>query len=444
MCGPIPSPMAPRPTTGCLIFGGSAWQWDTRRCQYYLHHFLISQPDLNFHNPQVQQALLGTVRFWLDLGVDGYRLDAVNFFFHDVQLRDNPGRAHRIQTTPTPRSTRSIPTGGSATSTTKADPRTCLFCSACGLYPTGTRIPPWLGKSATTTDWRGWPSTPPGATNCTWRIASTCWALRTMPPFCTASWRVSTGSSVTAGPAGPCPTTMWCAWRRGGAEPIPTHVCCGLAAAFQVSLRGTACLYQGEELGLPEAQRLRFEDLQDPYGITMWPQFQGRDGCRTPMPWQANALHAGFTAGDKPWLPVATIHRALAVDQQAGKPNSMLSFFTQLLRWRRAQVALREGALTLLPVEPQVLAFTREHPAQTLLRALQLQRPARVHWRCQRRGVAPACSRVAACKARAATRVTAILGAACFCRRPPSRRPAKPGAAEVRCASQQLRQVPAR
>src|SRR5574343_1511627 len=80
------------PNNWLSIFGGSAWQWDTRRCQYYLHNFLTSQPDLNFHNPQVQDALLATVKFWLDLGVDCYRLDTANFYFHDAQLLDNPPR----------------------------------------------------------------------------------------------------------------------------------------------------------------------------------------------------------------------------------------------------------------------------------------------------------------------------------------------------------------
>ncbi|MEY5022373.1 MAG: Oligo,6-glucosidase 1, partial [Pseudomonadota bacterium] len=80
------------PNNWLSIFGGSAWQWDTRRRQYYLHNFLTSQPDLNYHNPDVVEAILGTVKFWLELGVDGYRLDTANYYFHDKQLRNNPGR----------------------------------------------------------------------------------------------------------------------------------------------------------------------------------------------------------------------------------------------------------------------------------------------------------------------------------------------------------------
>jgi len=163
---------------------------------------------------------------------------------------------------------------------------------------------------------------------------------------------------------------------RGGA-PHPDARLLRLAAAFQASLRGTVCLYQGEELGLPEAE-LRFEDLQDPYGITMWPQFKGRDGCRTPMPWTADAAHAGFTTGAKPWLPVAATHTALAVDQQAGRADSLLSYFTQLLHWRRQQPALLHGCMTLLPEHPQVLAFVREDGAQRVLCAFNFSDSAAV------------------------------------------------------------------
>ena len=138
-----------------------------------------------------------------------------------------------------------------------------------------------------------------------------------------------------------------------------------LAAAFRASLRGTICLYQGEELGLPEAD-LAFEDLQDPYGITMWPQFKGRDGCRTPMPWAADEPNAGFGTA-KPWLPVAAEHLQLAVDRQAGRSDSLLAYFTRLLHWRRQQPALVHGSMSLLPCDEQVLVLVREHDGQRVL-----------------------------------------------------------------------------
>jgi alpha-glucosidase len=154
------------------------------------------------------------------------------------------------------------------------------------------------------------------------------------------------------------------ATRWGGPNPDPRLL--RLAAAFQVSLRGTVCLYQGEELGLPEAN-VAFEDLQDPYGITMWPEYKGRDGCRTPMPWQGDAPHAGFSDASRTWLPLDAAHRALAVDQQAGKAGSLLGYFTQLLAWRKQQPALIHGSMTVWPSHPQVLVFEREHQGQRVL-----------------------------------------------------------------------------
>jgi alpha-glucosidase len=148
------------------------------------------------------------------------------------------------------------------------------------------------------------------------------------------------------------------ATRWGGATPDPALL--RLAAALQMSLRGSPSLYQGDELGLPEAD-ITFEELQDPYGKEMWPEFKGRDGCRTPMPWSSSQLQAGFSAATKTWLPVAKTHVPLAVDQQQHDAGSLLNFYTQLLMWRRGVPALVKGSMHLLPAHPQVLAFVREH-----------------------------------------------------------------------------------
>jgi alpha-glucosidase len=140
-----------------------------------------------------------------------------------------------------------------------------------------------------------------------------------------------------------------------------------LAAVFQMCLRGSPCLYQGDELGLPEAD-VAFEDLQDPYGITMWPEFKGRDGCRTPMPWNSQAADIGFGDGQtQAWLPFTEAYRALAVDVQDKDAHSHLNFYRQLLQWRRMKPVLVHGEQTLLPVHPQVMAFVREHDGQRVL-----------------------------------------------------------------------------
>ncbi len=355
------------PNNWLSIFGGSAWQWDTRRCQYFLHNFLTTQPDLNFHSPQVQEVVLGTVKFWLDLGVDGYRLDTANFYFHDAQLRNNPGRGQPSPDNPDPAVNPFNPYGWQQHIYDKSRPENLAFLqrlrTLLDQYPNTTMVgeigdDDGLARVAEYTrggdklhmaycfDLLGGLHSAPYLHGVLQRFEDIagedgwpCWAL--------------SNHDV------PRLATRW-----GGAQPDPRLL--RLAAALQMSLRGTPCLYQGDELGLPEAE-LAFEDLQDPYGITMWPQFKGRDGCRTPMPWSASALHAGFTSGAKPWLPVAASHQGLTTDQQTRDPSSLLAFYRQLLHWRRDQPALVHGRMQLLPVQDQLLAFERLHGAERLL-----------------------------------------------------------------------------
>ncbi|MGS5084958.1 alpha-glucosidase family protein [Hydrogenophaga sp. A37] len=358
------------PNNWLSIFGGSAWQWDTRRCQYYLHNFLTSQPDLNFHNGEVQDALLATVKFWLDLGVDGYRLDTANFYFHDAQLRNNPGRGAPDPNNPDPAVNPFNPYGWQRHVHDKSQPENLVFLqrlrALLDQYPDTTMVgeigdDDGLARVAEYTA-----SGPNGERRLHMAYCFDLLGEAHDAPFL-HGFLSRFGEIV--GDGWPCwalsnHDVVRSATRWGGPTPDPRLL--RLAATFQASLRGTVCLYQGEELGLPEAQ-LAFEDLQDPYGITMWPQFKGRDGCRTPMPWSGDAAHAGFSSGPKTWLPVPPEHRALAVDRQQGLAESLLSHFTQLLHWRRAQPALRNGRMALLPVHPQVLAFERDDGTQRLL-----------------------------------------------------------------------------
>jgi alpha-glucosidase len=158
------------------------------------------------------------------------------------------------------------------------------------------------------------------------------------------------------------------ATRWGGATPAAAML--RLSAAMQTSLRGSSCIYQGDELGLPEVA-IAYEDLQDPYGITMWPEFKGRDGCRTPMPWVSSAPDLGFAPGGKaltkPWLPIAESHRHLAADVQTASPDSLLQFYRHLLRWRKTQPAILHGDMRLLEVNAQVFAFVRATESQRVL-----------------------------------------------------------------------------
>jgi len=364
------------PNNWLSIFGGSAWQWDTRRRQYYLHNFLASQPDLNFHSPQVQEALLATVRFWLDLGVDGYRLDVVNFYFHDKQLRDNPARGE--PTGEDPAVTAVNPYGWQWHRHDKSQPENLVFLrrlrALLDSYPDTTMV----GEI--------------GDDDGLARLAEyTSGGDKLHMAYCFDLLGTEHGAAYlhgvlqrfdqVVGTGWPCwalsnHDVVRVATRWGGAAPPAQAL--RLFAALQLGLRGSPCLYQGDELGLPEAE-IAFDDLRDPYGITMWPEFKGRDGCRTPMPWLAAAPDLGFGSGAaRPWLPLPEAHRPLAADLQEAQPTSLLNYYRQLLHWRRDQPALLRGAMLLLPRHPQVLAWIRELNGERILCAFNLaDRPTR-------------------------------------------------------------------
>ena len=152
---------------------------------------------------------------------------------------------------------------------------------------------------------------------------------------------------------------------RFGAPPEGNPALAKLMFALLCSLRGTTLIYQGEELGLPEVD-LRRDQLRDPVGDLYYPIAKGRDGCRTPMPWNAQAPNLGFTTG-KPWLPLGATHKALAVSEQERDPHSALIYARRILALRRASAALRLGDIQFLPAEKPVLAFIRGHESERIL-----------------------------------------------------------------------------
>jgi alpha-glucosidase len=158
--------------------------------------------------------------------------------------------------------------------------------------------------------------------------------------------------------------------RRGrGLPPDPAFA--RLLMAMLLSLRGSACIYQGEELGLTEAE-LTLEQLRDPFGIAYWPEFRGRDGSRTPIPWRAGAPHAGFTDGEMPWLPLPSAHHALAVDREEADQQALLHAFRRFLKWRRSQPALRSGELLPLDLPAPLVGFVRRTAGQSVLAVFNL------------------------------------------------------------------------
>jgi alpha-glucosidase len=352
-----PLPDGNPPNNWLSVFGGSSWQWDSRRKQYYLHNFLVSQPDMNFHNPEVQQAHLDNLRFWLARGVDGVRMDACNFHFHDRELRSNPAATNRDTATVTDVN----PYGMQAHIHDKTQPENLAFLQkirlllnefgAVAIGEVGADDA--LGVMADYT-----------ADGDKLHMA---YSFNLLTSVCTAAYIRSQVEQFEARVKG-----GWASWsvgnhdvmrvmsRWGGANPPPALA--KLVLAMQLSLKGTPCLYQGDELALTEAD-VPYELLQDPYGITFWPEFKGRDGCRTPMPWTSDAPHAGFTSG-KPWLPVAEQHIANAAAGQEGDPDSPLNFARRLIAWRRQQPQLTRGEIVFFDAPEPVLALRRDLEGQ--------------------------------------------------------------------------------
>jgi alpha-glucosidase len=360
------------PNNWLSLFGGSAWQWDTRREQYYLHNFLTSQPDLNFHSPAVQDALLEVAKFWLERGVDGFRLDVVNFYFHDAQLRSNPAQPAGQLAAGVPSNN---PYARQRHLYDKTQPENLLFLGRLRAlleqYPGAISI----GEIGDDQQYPTLASYTAGSDRLHMAYVFTLLTERCEPEYVHG---VLADYLREAGHAHVC-------WSLGNHD-VPRIVSrweqlggtagerARLLAAFLLALPGTVCLYQGEELGLPEAA-VPFELLQDPYGKAMWPEYKGRDGCRTPLVWDDGA-HGGFSQA-APWLPVSAAQLPLAAARQELDAGSVLNGYRHLLGWRNRQPALRLGGMTLLTAHPQVVAFVREHQGQAVLCAFNLSdRPA--------------------------------------------------------------------
>jgi len=351
------------PNNWLSIFGGSAWQWEPRRRQYYLHNFLVSQPDLNLHHPAVMQQMLEEVEFWLQRGVDGFRLDAINFCFHDPLLRDNPakpieqrkGRGYRADN----------PYAYQFHVYDNTRPENFTFLEA--LRKLVNRYSPavTLGEVSSENPLDTIIEYTSGTNRLhmaysfellvdnfsTDHIRSVIETLEAKCQDCWPCWAI--GNHDVARVAS--------RWADGG-TPGPRAK---LLNAFLFSLKGTACSYQGEELGLAEAEIPR-DALRDPYGIAFWPTFKGRDGCRTPLPWTEQEPAHGFSS-TKPWLPIPAQHRPLSVDRQLAANDSVLNAYRTFLQWRRRHLALRHGSIRFVDSPPDTLCFLREHEGRCLL-----------------------------------------------------------------------------
>ena len=323
------------PSNWQSVFGGPAWTWDARRGQYYLHNFLSSQPQLNVHNAQVQDALLGVMRFWLDRGVDGFRIDALNFAMHDPQLRDNPPapatdkprtRPFDFQLKKYNMSHPDIPhfieriraltdeyTDDSGAIFTVAEVGGDEAEAEMKAFTHGdTRLNSAYGFNFLYAD-----RLTPGLV---------CAALAEWPDEDGMGWPSWAFENHDA----PRAVSRWCA-------PEDRDAFARMKLLLLASLRGNIILYQGEELGLTQVD-IPFEQLQDPEAIANWPLTLSRDGARTPMPWKnggASEGEGGF-GSETPWLPLGEENLARSVERQAADPASLLSLTREVIALRRS------------------------------------------------------------------------------------------------------------
>lgn len=365
-----PRPDGSPPNNWQSVFGGSAWTFNARRGQYYLHNFLREQPDLNFHNLEVQEAIMNTAKFWFDKGVDGFRLDVVNFYFHDQELRDNPPNIADhgngcIQYEGL------WPYTMQAHVYDKSRPENVVFLeklrALCDQYDDRFLI----GEIGDDTPFALAADYTKGKTR-----LHTAYSTAMMAGQSTAVQAEDFMTPILEekkinGESWPCwafsnhdTTRVATRWQKNNPDNDPQFK--KMLIALMACLRGTFCIYQGEELGLREAE-LKFEDLVDPWGIATWPEWQGRDGCRTPMPWNEYEPHAGFAREDViPWLPVCRKHYPLAVRQQELDETSVLNFTKEFLKWRKNYHLLRTGLIEFMEFGSDIVAFKRFDEEETL------------------------------------------------------------------------------
>jgi alpha-glucosidase len=355
------------PNNWLSIFGGPAWQWDGERMQYYLHNFLKEQPDLNFHSAEVQDELLAVARYWLERGVDGFRLDTINFYVHDAELRPNPPLA------PEKRSDKIAPAVNPYTWQEhlydKNRPENPAFLKRLRAVMDG--FPAITSVGEVGDDQRGLEIQAEYTAG--GDKVHMCYGfdfLSPVPPTGTRIREVLDRHEQVVGDG-------WACWAFSNHDVMRHPSRWNLSeeairayAAVLLTLRGTVCLYQGEELGLTEAY-VAFEDLRDPYGIEFWPKFRGRDGCRTPIPWVQDHANGGFSDA-KPWLPMAVEHLDRAVARQDGDEDSTLAFYRKMIAFRKTRPALAKGSLEIVEARDDFLSLIRSYGGVRLFAAFNL------------------------------------------------------------------------
>lgn len=352
-----PAPDGGPPNNWLSTFGGSAWTLDPATGQYYLHTYLREQPDLNWRNPAVEAEMLGVMRFWLDRGVDGLRVDAVQNVIKDGRFRDNPPNpAFRPGDDPFTRLLRVFSGDRPEVHDVIARMRQVMEEYAGDrvligeIYNTPERLVAYYGE-------RG--------AGCHFPYN---FQLIVLP------WKAREIDAAIRRYESLLPPGAWPSWVLGNHDRSRVasrvgRVQARVAAVLLLTLRGTPTIYYGDEIGMMDVP-IPPGRVRDPFELNVPGMGLGRDPERTPMQWSA-APNAGFTTG-APWLPLAADYRETNVETQRCDPGSMLALHRRLLALRRAEPALSIGSYTPVDAEGDVLAYLREHEGSRFLIALNL------------------------------------------------------------------------
>jgi len=362
-----PKPDGNAPNNWLSAFGGPAWSYRPERRQHYHHKFLRQQPKLNWRNPEAKAAALAVLDFWLKRGADGFRLDVANAYLHDPALADNPPTAPQERT----------PAIWADAAELQRHLHDCnlpqnIDCLA-EIRRTVERYAGRFvfGEFSEGNERAGAFSAPDEGLHSSYTF-SMLRANKLSPDFVKNNYEGLAPHSRHWPSVAFSNHDMIRTVTRFGGAPDGDPALAKLMLALLLSIKGTVLLYQGEELGLPEVE-LRRDQLKDPVGDLYYPLFKGRDGCRTPMPWDAAARHLGFTSGT-PWLPLGKMHGALAVSEQENDAASPLNFARRFLTTRKRSAALRLGDMEFVAAPAPVLAFVRTHEGARALCVFNLSR----------------------------------------------------------------------
>lgn len=343
------------PNNWLSVFGGGAWEFDEGRGQYYMHSFLKEMPDLNWRNPEVREALADVVRFWMARGVDGFRLDAVDFYAKDEQLRDEPPREY-------------------ATPDIDLADESNPWCGLARMYqanrPENIENLQFLRKVFD----EGEDIVSIGEVGIILDLES---YIKKAGEYCNRSDRLHmtyTFSLMAERPEAVMFTEVWELMRRTWADfpcwALGNHDTSRIASRYAhtpglhralllllLCMQGAPILYYGDELDMPQAE-LERDEIQDPFGKAFWPKYKGRDGCRIPFPWHNDAPNKAFCASAKPWLPIRDVQ---AFDEAEKDAQSTYHLVREMLALRKRHPALQFGWQEQIETTESVWLFTRKY-----------------------------------------------------------------------------------